>query len=263
MDIEIFSKEGKYQDFIEFTFPAASPKMAPRALLSLKSAGDMKYNPQDESPARLAFFRRLGIDPERVVGIELKHSRNVAFINTKEDLRALVDAQHESEGFDGIITTNRMLVPSVTVADCMPIYLFCEKAGAFGVLHSGWKGTGILSVALEGMMERFPCSPCDISVIFGPAIGVCCYEVDSERAARFRNEFGLRSVREMAKEDGTIRYYIDLLGANIELAQSLGIKRCTAVRACTSCGQRFASYRRDGAQHFTRMLALTLSPFPH
>lgn len=252
------------RDFIEFAFPGSPPPSAPRALLSLKAAGDMKYAPLGESlgefAARFSFFRRLGIEPERVLGIRLKHSRNVAFIETKEDLQVLLGAQ--PEGFDGIVTTNPLLVPSITVADCMPIYLFCEKTGAFGVLHSGWRGTGILRTAVQGMVERYGCRPSDISVIFGPAIGACCYAVDQNRAVLFGREFGLSSVRE-EKQGGEVRYYIDLLAANIGLAQALGITRYAAVQACTYCDGRFASFRRDGPQHFTRMLALLLSPFPY
>jgi hypothetical protein len=249
--------------YIEFTFPGTTPsRTTVRAVLSLKAAGDMKYNPHEESAARLSLFESLMIEPERVVGLQLKHSRNVAFIEKKEEMRTLLEALPEGEGFDGIVTTNPTLVPSITVADCMPIYVFCEKAGAFGVLHSGWRGTGILRTAVQSMVERYHCSTSDISVIFGPAIGACCYAVDENRAALFGREFGLGSVRE-EKRGGEIRYYIDLLAANIGLAQALGITYYAAVQACTYCDGRFSSFRRDGPQHFTRMLALLMSPFPN
>ncbi len=234
---------------------------APRALLSLKAAGDMRYSPEGESAARLSLFKSLGIKPERVIGIQLRHSRNVAFIESKEDLRTLLGTLSDGEGFDGIVTTNPLLVPSITVADCMPIYVFCEKAGAFGVLHSGWRGTGILKTAVMGMVERYRCNPSDISVIFGPAIGACCYAVDQNRAALFRREFGSASVREMEGEK-TLQYSIDLLAANIGLAQSLGIIHYAAVHACTCCDGRFSSFRRDGPDHFSRMLALLMRPIP-
>jgi len=250
------------QDYIEFTFPGTSaPSSAPRALLSLKAAGDMKYTPQEESAVRLSLFRSLGIEPERVVGTELRHSRNVAFIESKEDLRTLLGMLSDGEGFDGIVTTNPLLVPSITVADCMPIYVFCETTGAFGVLHSGWRGTGILKTAVMGMVERYHCNPSKISVIFGPAIGVCCYAVDQNRAALFRREFGSTSVREV-KRGGALQYFIDLLAANIGLAQSLGIIHYAAVHACTCCDDRFSSFRRDGSDHFSRMLALLMRPIP-
>lgn len=254
-------------DFLEFFFHTPNPlrgnaeqEKAPRALLSLKSAGDMKYDSHAESPARLALFRSLRIAPENVVGIELRHSRNVAFIDTKEDIE--VSLREQSEGLDGIITRNPNLVPSVTVADCMPIYLFCEKAGAFGVLHSGWKGTSILKTAVEGLEKRYNCAPKDIQVILGPAIGACCYEVDEKRASNFAREFGASTVREV-KQGAEVHFYIDLLAANTALARFLGITDFHAVHLCTCCDNRLASFRRDGQSGFTRMLALIMSPFPY
>jgi hypothetical protein len=45
------------------------------------------------------------------------------------------------------------------VADCLPIFVYDRRGGAFALLHSGWKGTGI---------------------------GACCYAVDAARAEGFR-----------------------------------------------------------------------------
>ncbi len=245
--------------YVEFSFPRSS-NTAPHAVLSLKSAGDMKYDPARESAARRALFALLGIAPERVVGITLKHTRNVAFIESKEDLRVQLD--HNPAGFDGIITRNPLLVPSITVADCMPIYLHCEHCGAFGVLHSGWKGTGILSCAVEGMGAHYGCQPWDISIILGPSIGSCCYEVDGERAKNFATEFGLETVRKEYRE-GEPRFFLDLLEANRMLAADLGLIHVANAHRCTFCDPRFSSYRRDGTEHFQRMLALVVHLFPN
>jgi hypothetical protein len=93
-------------------------------------------------------FRFSGVSDRagRIVGIELKHSRNVAFIDTREDLRNLLRTR--PEGFDGIITTNPSLIPGVTVADCMPIYLFCKTTGDL-----------VFFIRLEGDRHFKNCSP--------------------------------------------------------------------------------------------------------
>jgi hypothetical protein len=239
---------------IEFSFPIKSD-IKPRAILSLKDAGDMAYKPKSESPSRLAFFSRFGIEPARIAGIELKHSRNVAFAESKEELSHACMVNRD--GFDGIVTTNPWLVPSITVADCMPIWLFCKECGAFGVLHSGWKGTGILKNAVDGMTSRYRCKPNDISVIFGPSIGPCCYSVDENRARAFKNEFGSKAVDEHV-EGGRRVFYLDLLAANLAIAEKIGIGSFFASGLCTSCDARFGSYRREGASSFTRMIALCL-----
>jgi len=269
----------------EFTFPQ-STGAGLRAMLSLKLAGDMKYDPEIDSPVRIALFETLGISVTRVVGLTLKHTRNVAFIDSKEDLRAQLE--RNAAGFDGIVTRNPALVPSVTVADCMPIYLSCERCGAFGVLHSGWKGTGILQSAVEGMGVRYGCQPSDISVILGPSIGSCCYAVDGARAKLFAEEFGPAAIRVVHREvdsrgvkhggasarsvgggregeaqKSDARYYLDLLAANRELAASLGLIRVANAHSCTSCDPQLSSYRRDGAEHFQRMLAFVVRPFPN
>lgn len=236
----------------EFAFEGAGAD-APRAILSLISAGDMKYSPDSESEARLAFFKALSIDSERVAGIELRHSRTVALVDSIEELSALKASS--PSGFDGIVTRNRRLVPSVTVADCMPIWIYCPHCRAFGILHSGWKGTGILAEAAHAMERSYGCKPGDMHVILGPAIGACCYRVDRERAVLFSAEFGSDTVR-VERKGHKEAFFLDMRTANLHIAQRLGICKLTTIDACTACSEHYGSYRRQGALHFTRMLAL-------
>ena len=138
----------------------------------------------------------------------------------------------------------------------MPIWLFDAKRRAFGLLHSGWKGTGILEAGVLRMGAEFGCPPADISVILGPSIGSCCYAVPEERASGFSAEFGAKATRRARSPDGKIFHYLDLRAANLMLAEKLGIGRLMDVRLCTSCSPFLGSYRRQGAAGFTRMLAL-------
>jgi copper oxidase (laccase) domain-containing protein len=162
-------------------------------------------------------------------------------------------------GADGIVLRDRSLVATVTVADCMPIWILDRDSGAFGVLHSGWKGTGILAAAVEGIARRWGSPASAISAILGPAIGSCCYEVPAERGAAFARRFG----EEAAFRKGGA-WAIDLRAANIGLARSLGIGALLSVEACTGCDDRLGSYRRQGAASFTRMLAACgLFPLVH
>lgn len=239
----------------EFTFDGADDH-APRAILSLINAGDMKYSSDFESEARLAFFKTLSIDPERVAGIELRHSRNVALVDSLEELSTLMSSN--PAGFDGIVTRNRRLVPSVTVADCMPIWIYCSHCGAFGILHSGWKGTGILAEAAHAMERAYGCKPGDMHIILGPAIGACCYRVERERAGLFSGEFGSEAVR-VEQNDRGEAFFLDMRAANLHIARRLGIRNVTNIDACTACSERYGSYRRQGSHHFTRMLALCIS----
>ena len=76
----------------------------------------------------------------------------------------------------------------------LPIFLVDPVTGAFGLVHSGWKGTGIVHAALESMMAAFGTDPRDVSVTIGPGIGPCCYRVPEERARVF-----LRKVRRLRR----------------------------------------------------------------
>ena len=42
----------------------------------------------------------------------------------------------------------------VTIADCLPIFIAADN-GAYGIVHSGWKGTGIIENAIIKYGNRF------------------------------------------------------------------------------------------------------------
>ena len=230
----------------------------PKAFLSFASAGDMKFGDPDRVADRERFLRRAGMDPSWVLGLELSHSREVLFPALGDDLSELAHGFYGAEGSggaDGIVLLDGRAA-SVTVADCMPIWILDRDSGAYGILHSGWRGTGILAVALRCLSQRFGSSPASIALILGPAIGPCCYAVSEERAAKFSSEFGPDCVHRRG------RVFLDLRSANIALAEASDVGQVLSVEACTSCDERLGSYRRQGAS-FTRMLAVCgFSPCP-
>ncbi len=156
------------------------------------------------SDGRLAVLRELSIEPDRFVSLRQIHSRTIYRVTS-------VPEQYGREG-DGMLGDNPDFVFGVTVADCMPIYIRDEATGAFALLHSGWRGTGIVDRALQLMRQDYGTRPGDVTVILGPAIGVCCYRVDGPRAQLFAREWGEESVR--YGEDGV---YLDLLTANVRM----------------------------------------------
>lgn len=215
---------------------------APRALLSLRPRGSMRFLHDSANPLREGFFRENGIEPGRVLAVELVHSRTVLFPSGPEELRG-VQA-------DGIIVEPGPWVPTVTVADCMPIWIRHEPSGAYGILHSGWQGTGILEEAVRGLGDRFGALPSEIDAVLGPAIGPCCYRVPEERAEYFRSSFGPEAAR---LEGGAWR--LDLGAANLGIARNLGLRSVTRILGCTSCEPDLGSFRREGPERFTRMVA--------
>lgn len=219
--------------------------------ISLQKAGPMKTVLHSKN--RAAFFEGLGIDPHQVIAPNQIHSKEVYCA----DLDYLVS---EPVSCDGLITTNPDLILSVTVADCMAIWIVDPVSKCFGLLHSGWKGTGILKNALEKAMYEYNASVNDIRMIFGPHIRSCCYTVDKERALNFSKEFGPSCVhydQSLEKDNFPWTYRLSLATANRLMCESLGIavKNIIEVPFCTCCDARYGSNRREGADSFTHMLA--------
>jgi hypothetical protein len=216
-----------------------------RAGISLAAAGDMALSRARSLPWRAKFLERTGIRQEHLYALRQVHSRRVVLI---EEQSAEKTAGIEA---DGLLTDRPDSVLSVTVADCLPIFLADRRTGTFGIVHSGWKGTGIVREALAVMASRFGSLPVEVSAVIGPGIGACCYGVPEERAALFASEYGAGTV--VRDTSGTPR--LDLRAANIELLRRAGVEEITVVTDCTSCSPELGSFRRQGAAGFTLMLA--------
>ena len=225
------------------TSPTAALLTPLQAGISLARTGDMSR--RRAGPARSRFFERLSMDEAGVFALTQVHSRRVLVVDgqTPQEL-----AGTEA---DGMVTTRGDAVLTVTVADCLPIFLADPVTGAFGLVHSGWKGTGIVRAALEAMAGAFGTDPHTVSVTIGPGIGPCCYRVPEERAAAFALEFGAAAVVRGA--DGTPR--LDLRAANVALLHAAAVEDIAVVEDCTCCTSFLSSFRRQGADAFTLMLA--------
>jgi copper oxidase (laccase) domain-containing protein len=136
-------------------------------------------------------------------------------------------ADAPSPGADGLITDDPRICLGIYVADCGPVWLVDPVRRAIGCVHSGRKGTelGIVTAAIEAMVENFGCEPSSIVAQLGPCIRPPHYEID------FAADI-LRQCR----------------AAGLGRVHDSG--RCTAVE-----GQRYYSYRREKGQT-GRMLAL-------
>src|SRR2546428_248536 len=90
------------------------------------------------------------------------------------------------DGIDGHATGERGVLLTVTVADCIPVYLTVPQQGAIALVHAGLRGTadGILEQCVELLKWRGFAKASDIVMHCG--VGICgkCYEVGSEVAVR-------------------------------------------------------------------------------
>jgi hypothetical protein len=130
------------------------------------------------------------------------------------------------------------LVLTVRTADCIPVLLASPSEG-IALLHAGWRGlvAGILEAGVANFSE-----PHRLQVLFGPAIGPCCYEVGAEVASQFP-----AAVLSIASGS---RPRLDLARAATLRLTALGIAadRVEAAPFCTRCHQHLLhSSRGSGA----------------
>ncbi len=234
MDIFSLSDGG---DYLVASIPSQSNGNL-KFTLSTAAAGSLAVANTEE---RQSYFSCTGVPEDRVAYFHQTHSKRVALVNSGAGLP--IDA-------DGGATADADVILSITVADCLPVALFDTRGGGFALVHSGWKGTGIAAAALELMRRRFGTRPDAVHAVIGPGIGGCCYNVPEERAAMFA-QYGEAVVSR--RGDAA---YLDLKEANKALLENAGVQTISASSFCTSCSGFLGSYRREGPQDFTRMVAV-------
>lgn len=161
---------------------------------------------------------------------------------------------------DGLVTDRQGLVVGVRTADCVPILLFDADHGAVAAVHAGWRGVAVSIVvrAVERMQRQFGSEPAKLVAGIGPAIGLCCYEVDDETAAQVAG-----AAPEMPMErtrPGHAR--IGLAEAVRQQLQRAGLPAWSIeeVGGCTSCQSGlYFSHRRDRGKT-GRHLSWIISP---
>jgi polyphenol oxidase len=227
--------------YIEFRLPADGGE-APFFILSTIGAGSMSWKDPAGNERRKKLYTALGIVGP-VHALLQQHTRLIH--KTSADSAQSPPLQIG----DGLVLSRKPGFISVTVADCMPICIWHRKTGELILLHSGWKGTGIFKSALLRYSARERKE--DLAVFLGPSIGSCCYEVDRRRYDYFRTSFGEGAVRNKAG-----RFYLSLLHANLALAAECGVEDTYYYNPCTCCNPDFGSFRRQGPEKFSSMLAL-------
>ena len=223
--------------------------------MTFKKAGSMRFSWNEENLLRdrilLEISEKYFEKQKKFVPVELKHSKEVLKVFLEDDSKNIIK--------DGILTSSKDLVPVITCADCVPIF-FCDvKNNVFGVVHSGWKGTGIIENALKILHDDFSSEFSDILIAIGPHIQKCCYTVQEERALFFRENFGENCVSLLTeneknslstkdwKNEGKNLFSLSLLNANLFILEKNGIKpeNVLICENCTCCEEMFGSNRRE------------------
>jgi copper oxidase (laccase) domain-containing protein len=157
------------------------------------------------------------------------------------------------EGIDGWVSSKPGILLTITVADCVPVYLAVPHR-AVALLHAGWRGTagGILEKGLERLLGVTRAAESEVVMHCG--VGICgtCYEVGSE----VMKGCG-------APAEGPGPWYLDLRHTLAEQAKAWGISAVTTSSWCSAHDRSFFYSHRASRGSDGRMAAyLGLSPRP-
>ena len=182
---------------------------------------------------RRRFFGAIGVPMDNLVIQKQVHGDTVRHVRAAGVL----------DSTDGSCTATPGVFLCVTIADCVPVFLFDPGVPAVGVVHAGWRGTvaGIARKGVDVMVRELGAVSSRMLAWIGPSAGVCCYAVGEEVVA------GLPASCVRAS-DGVMK--ADLKEANRQHLMLAGLPEggITVDPACTICGAAlFHSHRRDGA----------------
>ena len=149
---------------------------------------------------------------------------------------------------DGHVTDEAGILLTVSVADCVPVFLVDPSRRAVALLHAGWRGAaaGILERGLEALGGDAVVR--EVQMHLGPAICGSCYEVGGEVFE------ALGYGRPPSPES------IDLRAALAHRAVAAGIDpvRITVSEHCTRCGEGgFFSHRGGDSGRQVAFLGVT------
>ncbi|MBA4313375.1 MAG: peptidoglycan editing factor PgeF [Chlorobiaceae bacterium] len=181
---------------------------------------------------RELFFNRLGIPLSSVAIPGQIHSDHIQYISEAG----------EYPDCDAVVTNKNNLFLIVTVADCIPIFLYDSKTQAYAAIHAGWRGTEkrILKKGIEMMRSTFSTEINDLFAYLGPSARKCCYQVGEEVADKFNKKYLIHSEGMNPK--------LDLITMNYDMLIDSGIdkNKIEISEQCTICNPSlFHSYRRD------------------
>ncbi len=140
---------------------------------------------------------------------------------------------------DGLLSNNINHILEISVADCLPIFVYNKKIFCIGVVHAGWKGLkkGIISNLSQALSSYDSLS--DFKIFIGPSISQKNYEVKKDFLEYFEREHFL------INDD---KYYLDLKKIAVKQLALEGFKDIEVSKICTFENHNFHSFRRNGTE---------------
>lgn len=249
-------------DFIRHGFSTRLGGISKGCFESMNLGSSRGDDPEavDENFNRIS--KSIGIPRDDLVLSDQVHHTVVRYV-TEADKGKGMSRERDYEGVDGLIT-DVPGIPLVTFyADCVPLYFADKKNRAIGLSHSGWRGTvkRMGAVTLDAMKRYFGTEPKDVTIVIGPSICPDCYEVDTDVAEAFRQEFTEVQMREIIRDKGNGKFRLNLWEANRCILTDAGIpgENICVSGVCTCCNSELLfSHRASGGKRGTLAAFLML-----
>ncbi|MGC8739051.1 MAG: peptidoglycan editing factor PgeF [Candidatus Hydrogenedens sp.] len=178
----------------------------------------------------LSILNQNTIYPQILCRVKQEHSNNIYVFKNQQETNSIPA--------DGIITCIPKVAVCISVADCVPIFLFDKNKQILGMIHAGREGTRkrIVQKALEKFVREFNTNLRDVAALIGPSIGPCCYKLPGELLSQCSKE-GLIT---------TDRNTLDLWKSNEKQLTESGVEtqNLFILSECTYCNDNYFSYRR-------------------
>lgn len=225
------------------------------------SSMNMAFNRGDSVESVTENYKRFcasaGFDYESLTASAQDHNTFVRAV-TSADRGVGIYKPRDLQSVDALITNEKGVTLVTYYADCTPLFFVDTKNKAIGLAHAGWRGTvgRIGEKVVRKMIELYGTDPADIKAAIGPAISVCCYEVDKPCADNFLALDDLETSRFVfPKENG--KFMIDLLETNRQILVKSGVKpeNITISDLCTNCNSELLWSHRATKGHRGTMSA--------
>ena len=208
--------------------------------ISVAADGNMHLSFKDNQQNRAKFFQQQKIGDKKAFAADLVHGTKVTKINSADENFIIPET-------DGLISSERNIVLTITVADCFPIYFYNPKENKIGLAHSGWRGT-VSNIAAK-VIQAMDCKPEDVFVGIGPGIQSCHFEVKEDIIESFKAYPKAVIYRQK-------KVFINLPSIIKEQLANSGVKIIEDSAECTYCNQdKYFSFRRDKPEPIEAMLA--------
>lgn len=167
----------------------------------------------------------------------LRANRVITPVQTHSDNVEFVDDRTEYPETDGLIFTRKGDAGYLRFADCTPLIFYNPKTKIAAISHAGWRGT-VQKIGVK-TIEKMGGNPEDITVLIGPAIGMCCYEVSVEVRDKLLST--VKNTKDLFEDRN-----VDLKRINARQLEEAGVRNIDICSYCTSCDNDLLySYRKE------------------